>query len=103
MTGETIHRVSGHVVSGLALFALALVVGATVLTLAGRFEPSPGGDEGTAAHLFQIAVVLIVPAGVAFLVTAGRSRPAALARRLAVPAVALAVAFALLYVLEHLR
>jgi len=99
MTSETIHRVSGHVVSGLALFALALVVGATVLTLFGGFDPSPGGDEGTAAHLFQIAAALIVPADVAFLVTADRSRPAALARRLAVPA----VAFSLLHVLEHLR
>ena len=75
MTNQKINRVSGYVMLGLSLFAMFLVVGATGLTLLGKFNPAPGGDEGTAAHLFQLAIVLIPPAGLAFLVTADWRRP----------------------------
>ena len=47
-----LNRVSGRVILGLSLFAMSLVIAATVLALLGRFEPSPDGDEGTAARLF---------------------------------------------------
>lgn len=103
MTSDRVHRISGRVILGLSVFALLLVVGATVLTVLGRFRPSPDGDEGTAAHLFQLSVVLLVPTGVAFLSTADRRRPWQVARRLVLPAVALAVAFVLLYFMEHGR
>jgi hypothetical protein len=63
MTDQRINRISGHIVLGLSLFAALLVVGATILTFMGRFNPSPDGDEGTAAHLFQLAIVLMAPAG----------------------------------------
>lgn len=100
---QTMHRISRRVVLGLSLFAMALVVGATALTLLGVLHPSADGDEGTAAHLFQIAVVLLVPSGLAFLATADWRQPLNVARRLAVPAIALVVAFAMLYYMEHLR
>jgi len=100
---RTVNRVSGHVVLGLSLFAMLLVLGATVLTFLGRFNPSPDGDEGTPARLFQLSIVLLVPAGMAFLVTADWRRPLDVAKRLVVPAVALVVAFSTLYYLEHLR
>ena len=103
MSNHTINRVSGHVMLGLSLFAMFLVGGATVLAMLGRFNPSPDGDEGTAAHLFQLAIVLLVPAGLAFLVTADWRRPLQVAKRLVVPAVALVVAFSTLYYMEHLR
>lgn len=103
MSNPEINRISGRVMLGLALFAMCLVVGATVLATLGNFDPSPNGDEGAAAHLFQLAIVLLMPAGLAFLVTADWRRPLAVARRLLLPAVALVVAFSTLYYLEHLR
>lgn len=102
MNEQRANRISGHIVLGLSLFAMSLVVGATILTMQGRFDPSPDGDEGTAAHLFQLAIVLIVPAGLAFLATADWQRPWVVAKRLMVPAVALTVAFSTLYYMEHM-
>jgi len=79
------------------------VCGATVLTLLGQFRPSPDGDEGTAAHLFQLAIVLLLPTGLTFLATASWSQPWNVAKRLVLPAAALVAAFSTLYYMEHLR
>ena len=103
MSEQRVNRISGHVVLGLSLFAMSLVVGATVLASLGRFRPSPDGDEGTAAHLFQLAIGLLLPTGLTFLATANWRQPWDVARRLAVPAVALVVAFSTLYYMEHVR
>jgi hypothetical protein len=98
-----LNAISRRVMLALSLFAMTLVVGATILTVLGRFTPSPDGDEGTAAHLFQLAVVLTVPAGFAFLLTADWRVPARVMKGLIAPATALGVAFATLYYMEHLR
>jgi hypothetical protein len=103
MKSETVHRISGRVVLGLSLFAMLLVVGATVLTRMGRLDPAPGGDEGTPAHLFHLALVLLLPAGLTFLTTADWTRPLKVAKRLVVPALALAAAISTLYYMEHMR
>lgn len=103
MSNHTINRASGYIMFGLSLFAMFLVGGATILTMAGRFSPSPDGDEGTAAHLFQLAIVLLLPAGLVFLVTADWRQPLKVMKRLVVPAVALVVAFSMLNYMEHLR
>lgn len=103
MTKQTINKVSGYIVLGLSLVSMLLVGGATILTMLGRFNPSPDGDEGTAAHLFQLAIVLLFPAGFAYLVTADWHQPLKVAKRLALPAIALVVAFSTLYYMEHLR
>jgi hypothetical protein len=103
MIEQSINRFSGHIVVALAVFAMTLVLGATVLAMLGRFDPSPDGDEGTAAHLFQLTIVLLVPAGLAFLATADWQHPWNVAKRLMVPAGALTVALATLYYMEHLR
>ena len=103
MSQQRVNRISGHIVLGLSLFAMLLVGGATVLTMLGRFNPSPDGDEGTAAHFFQLATVLLLPAGLTFLATANWQQPARVAKRLVVPAVALVVAFSALYYMEHIR
>jgi len=103
MRNQTINRVSSYVVLGLSLFAMFLVWGATILTMLGMFNPSPDGDEGTAAHLFQLAIGLLLPTGLAFLVTADWRQPLKVAKRLVLPAVALLLAFMTLYYMEHLR
>jgi hypothetical protein len=102
MSKRSINRISRNVVVALSLFAMLLVMAATLFTLLGRFDPAPGGDEGLAAHLFQFAVVLILPAGVVYLGTADWDHPVFVAKRLLLPAAALAVAFATLYCMEHL-
>lgn len=103
MSQQRVNRISGHIVLGLSLFAMLLVGGATVLTMLGRFNPSPDGDEGTAAHFFQLAIVLLLPAGLTFLATADWQQPGRVAKRLMVPAVALVVAFSTLYYMEHIQ
>jgi hypothetical protein len=103
MSNQTINRVSSRIVLGLSLFAMFLVGGATILTLLGRFNPSPDGDEGTAAHLFQLTLALLLPTGLVFLVTADWRKPLQVAKRLAFPAAALVVAFITLYYMEHSR
>lgn len=103
MTEQRVNRISAHVVLGLSLFAMSLVVGATILASLGRFNPSPDGDEGTAAHLFQLAVVLLLPSGLTFLATANWERPLGVVRRLVVPALAIFVAFSTLYYMEHMQ
>lgn len=101
MNQQTINRISGGLILGLSLFALCLVGGATILTLLGRFTPAPNGDEGTAAHLFQLAIGLLLPAGLTFVLSADWRRPREIAKRLVVPAIALIVAFAILFYMEH--
>ena len=96
-----IHRISSWAIHVLSLFAACLTVGATVLMKLGRFEPS--ADEGTAAHLFQIAVALVVPAGLVYLLSADWRRPIRVTMGLVVPAIALIIAFSTLYYMEHTR
>ena len=103
MSNRKTNRISSNIILGLSLFAMLLVVGATILVLLGRFNPVPGGDEGTAARLFQLAIVLLLPAGLTYLFTADWHRPREVVKRLVVPAVALIIAFSTLYYMEYLR
>jgi uncharacterized membrane protein len=93
MHSEQINRVSGKL-----LLALTLVAFFTVLT---GFFQAPQPDEGTAAHIFQLSVVMTFAVGVLFLVTADWHHPRHTARFLAFPIAALLLAFAALYYLEH--
>jgi hypothetical protein len=93
MTGQQINRVSGKFIIVLSLIALLAV-------LSGYFQP-PQPDEGTAAHIFQLAIVALVPMILLFLTSADWRRPSRSARPLAFPVAALAVAFAALFYLEH--
>jgi len=95
MRAQRINRVSSKVILVMSLTALL-----TVIT--GYFQP-PQPDEGTGAHIFQLCVVLLVPTILLFLATADWKRPLHGARTLALPAVALAIAFGALYYLEHYR
>ncbi len=81
-----------------ALIALSLLALLTVLT---GFLQRPQPDEGTAAHIFQLSVVLALAVGVLFLVTLDWRQPRRSARALAFPTTAMFLAFAVLYYLEH--
>ena len=92
------HQAQTNRLSSKILLALPLVALLAVLT---GFFQAPQPDEGTAAHIFQLSVVLTFPVGVLFLVTADWRQPRRSVRLLAVPIVVLLVAFAALYYLEH--
>jgi hypothetical protein len=97
MSGEQINRVSGRIVTGLAVLALLTVV-------SGYFQtPHVETDEGTAAHIFQLCIVALAPTILLFFVTADWRRPIQSARTLVFPAAALVLAFGALYYLEHYR
>src|SRR5262245_53048001 len=95
MRGQQINRVSSKAVLVLSLIALIAV-------LSGYAQP-PQPDEGTAAHIFQLSIVLLVPMILIFLATADWTQRARSARPLALPAAFLVVAFGALFYLEHYR
>ena len=90
-----VNSLSGYLTVLMSLIALLAVV-------AGYGEP-PQTDEGTAAHIFQLAIVLLAPTILIFLVTGDWSQPLSTARPLMFSAAALAFAFGALYYLEHYR
>jgi hypothetical protein len=96
VNGQRSHRVSGIVLNALSLTALI-----TVLVGSIRPPQSPPPDEGALARIFQLSVVAFVPTLFLFLATADWTRPGRNVRALALPAVALTLAFALLYAMEH--
>jgi hypothetical protein len=95
MSGQQINRASGKVLIVLALIALLAV-------LSGYTQP-PQPDEGWAAHIFQLSIVLLAPMILLFLATADWKQPVRSARPLALPVAALVLAFGTLYYLEHYR
>lgn len=95
MRGQQINRASGRMLIVLSLAALLAV-------FSGYAQP-PQPDEGTAAHIFQLSIVALVPMIVLFFATADRTRPLQSARPLAIPAAALVLAFGALHYLEHYR
>lgn len=93
--GQQVNRISERALVVLSLFALPAVV-------SGYFFPGPTRDEGVAAHIFQPTMVALAPAGALFAGTAKWSGGwLRTARPLAVPAVAVALAFGMLFFLEH--
>ena len=93
MRAQQINRVSSIVLIVLSLIAL--------LDVLLSYTQPPLSDEGTLAHIFQLAIVALVPTGLLFLATADWTQPVRTARRLALPAAAVVLAFAALYYLEH--
>ena len=93
MTAQEINRVTARIVTALSVLALVTVV-------IGYTQPRLP-DEGTLAHIFQLTIVLLVPMILLFLGTADWKRPRQGARPLAIPAMALVLAFGALYYLEH--
>jgi len=95
MRGQQINRVSSRVLIVLSLTALLAV-------LSGYARP-PQPDEGTAAHIFQLSILALVPTFLLFLATADWRQPLRSARPVAFTAATLVLAFGALYYLEHYR
>ena len=95
MTPESINALSGKLLIALSLIALLSV-------FTGYFQ-SPDPDEGTCAHLFQMAIALLIPSAIVFLATADWQELSRGAQPLAVAALLLVLAFGALYYLEHYR
>lgn len=97
MAVQGLHRASTVAMIGLALTALMTVLWGYTIP---RGTPAPA-DEGAGAHIFQLAVVLLLPAGLAFLGTANWKDPRRIVLPLGIAGAALVCAFAALYYLEH--
>jgi cytochrome bd-type quinol oxidase subunit 2 len=95
MNGQQVNRVSRKILIILSLTALLAV-------LSGYAQPAQT-DEGTAAHVFQLSIVALVPTILLFLATADWRQPRRSGRPLAFATVALMLAFGALYYLEHYR
>jgi len=98
MTAPQINRLSSKVIFVLSLLALLTI-------FSGFIQPPqpPEPDEGTAAHIFQLSIVAVALAILVFLATADWRQGLRAVRPLAFPAVALVLAFGVLYYVEHLR
>ncbi|HEY1483808.1 MAG TPA: hypothetical protein VGF19_13840 [Candidatus Acidoferrum sp.] len=92
---QQINRISCKILIVLSLLALTAV-------LSGYTQP-PQPDEGSAAHIFQLSIMFLVPAAFLFVTTADWKQPLSSARPLAFPAAIVILAFAALYYLEHVR
>jgi hypothetical protein len=95
MHEQQINRIASKIIVVLSFVALLAV-------LSGYAQP-PQPDEGTAAHIFQLSLVALVPAALLFLGTMDKKHPLQGLRSLALPATTLFLAFAALYYLEHYR
>jgi hypothetical protein len=95
MKSQQLNRVSGGFLIALSLTALFAVIG-------GYSHPLLP-DEGAAAHIFQLAILALVPITIIFLATHDWTKPWPRLRFLVFPAALLAIAFAALYYLEHYR
>jgi membrane protease YdiL (CAAX protease family) len=95
MRGEQINRIAGIVTIVLSLTALFAV-------LSGYLQP-PQPDEGTAAHLFQLSILALIPIILLFLATADWERPLRSVRPLLFSSAFLVLAFGSLFYLEHYR
>lgn len=96
MTRPQLNRISGIALTVFSLIALFTVLSGYVGT-----PPPPHADEGAAAHIFQLSVVVAVGAFLFFVTTTDWRRPWRAFRWLGFPAVVLATAFIALYHLEH--
>ena len=96
MPALTIDRLSG---ASALLFSFA----ALLLIVIGYLQPPqpPPTDEGTLAHLFQLSVVLFVPALLLFVTTADWRHPRSSAALVIACVVAVTLAFVGLYIGEH--
>src|SRR5579862_1005271 len=95
---ETTHKLRLNRVSTLGLIVLSLTALMMVLpfvlfNLMTGHVPPPQTDEGTDIHIFQFAIVALLPVGLIFLVTADWAQPLRSLRRLALPAAMVLLAF----------
>lgn len=101
MNAERANRASALALLVLGAAALLpILIAVARIAITGQVPP-PERDEGTGAHVFQLAVVLCVPALAVFAGTADWTRPARVLGRAAPPLACLVLAFGLLFIFEH--
>ena len=99
---QPLHRASTIGLSALSVIGLVTVcLGVLTRVIIPGHKLPPEPDEGTLAHIFQLAIGLMAPVGVVFLATMDWTQSGANVRRLALPAAAVLLAFSLLYYMEH--
>ena len=94
MNRQAINRFCFLLPIALSLAALGMVISALVL---GWANPEPDGDEGVAAHIFQLLIVTQAPFIAAYVFTADWTRKAKPLYRLAILMAAIAAALAPVY------
>ena len=77
------------------------LAGIAVLAVASGFFQPPQPDEGSAAHIFQLAIAALLPMTLLFVFSADWKHPARSARQLALVVAMVMVAFGALFYLEH--
>jgi ABC-type uncharacterized transport system permease subunit len=102
MSVEAINRATRIGLTVLSLTAFATVLQAVVRAVISGHVPAPAADEGTAAHIFQLAAVGSIVAGVAVVATTDWTHPWRGLRPLLFPAAALVVAFAVVFYFENI-
>jgi hypothetical protein len=89
---------AGMIVLSLTALGAALPLWYGMLT---GHVPPPDGDEGAAAHLFQLAIAGLLPVGLTFLATADWRQPSQAVRGAALPAVFVLLALGTVFYLEN--
>jgi len=89
------------VVHRTSIWALRLLPAIGGLAVATGFGHSPRADESSAAHVFQLMVVLSLPALLAFAASADWGQRGRCLRPLAIPAALWLMTLAALYMVEH--
>jgi hypothetical protein len=98
MNLQRLNLIALRIVTVLSMIALLTVLSGYILP-----PHVPENDEGTRAHIFQLSIVALLPAILAFVATADRKQLWRNTRRLSFAAGTLLVAFAALFYLEHYR
>jgi hypothetical protein len=88
----------GLIVFSATAFAVALRLWYGMAT--GRVPP-PNGDEGAAAHIFQLSIAALLPVGFLFAVTADWTQPVQAVRRVVLPGVIVMLALGTVFYLEN--
>ncbi len=88
-------------VNRISSFALIVLSAAALLTVLVGYTQAPQEDESALARLFQLSILALIPTLGVFLATADRTRLLPIARRLALPAFVVILAFAALYYGEN--
>ena len=102
MRAAQLNRVSTIGISLLSLTALATVLyGVLTRVILPEHPLPPEADETAPARIFQLSIAALLPFGLLFLASADWTQPFRSLRRLALPGVAVVLAFGILLYLEN--
>jgi hypothetical protein len=102
MDTRAINRVSRIALALLSTLASVTVFQAVIRALLAWQVPPPAEDEGTAAHIFQLALVALLPVSLVFVTTMDWKQPWRSLRPVILPAAALVIAIAIILYMEKI-